>query len=229
MKMKYFFLILLAIVASQSKAQDAATLVRQVKARLDKVRDYQARAQMEINVPFINAANSAVVVYYKNPDRFRVEKPNGISVLPKGGVRVNMSALLAGNKYSVVDAGTAKVGTFNTRVVKLLPSDEAADVVLSTLYIDAVAGIIRRSTVVTREGGTYEMLLDYGKYASWGLPDKVTFVFSTKDFKLPKGVTFDYEKSGGKKEAPKGDGKGRVVLTYTSYSINKGVAESVFR
>ncbi|GAB4092893.1 LolA family protein [Flaviaesturariibacter terrae] len=227
--MKRILVLLLTFSGLAARAQDAATLVRQVKARLEKVRDYSAAASMLIDVPFINAPSSAVLVFFKSPDRFRVQKPNGISVLPKGGVRVNMASLLAGNQYSIVDAGTARVGTFTTRVVKLLPTDEAAEVVLSTLYIDPAAGVIRRSTVVTRDGGTYEMLLDYGKYTSWGLPDKVTFVFSTKDFKLPKGVTFDYEKSGGKKDPPKGDGKGRVVLTYTGYTINKGVADSVFK
>ncbi|RYZ16347.1 MAG: hypothetical protein EOO16_25970 [Chitinophagaceae bacterium] len=226
--MKKLLLSVFILAAGAAGAQDATTLVRLVKARLDKVRDYQASAVMDINVPFISAPRSAVTVYYKSPDRFRVQKPNGISVLPKGGVRVNMAALLAGDQYSIVDAGTAKVGAVNTRVIKLLPTAENAEVVLSTLYIDAAAGVIRRSTVVTRDGGSYEMLLDYGRYTAWGLPDKVTFVFSAKDFKLPKGMTFDYEKSGPRKEAPKGDGKGRVTLTYASYTINKGVSDTVF-
>lgn len=227
--MKHLFCSLFILASLGARAQDAATLVRQVKARLDKVRDYSAAAVMDIDVPFINAPRSNVNVFYKNPDRFRVQKPNGISVLPKGGVRVNMAALLAGGDYTIVDAGTARTGAYTTRVVKLLPGAENAEVVLSTLYIDAAAGVIRRSTVVTRDGGSYEMLLDYGKYTAWGLPDKVTFVFTAKDFKLPKGMTFDYEKSGGKKEAPKGDGKGRVVLTYSNYTINKGLPESVFK
>jgi hypothetical protein len=221
-------LLLPVILAFDSKAQDANALIRLVKSRLDKVRDYKAAATMDINVPFINAPRSSVLVFYRNPDKFRVQKPDGISVLPKGGMRVNMASLLAGGNYSVVDAGSAKVGNVNTRVVKLLPSSETDNVVLSTLYIDAAAQVIRRSTVVTRDGGTYEMLLDYGRYTQWGLPDKVTFLFSAKEFKLPKGVTFDYEKSGVKKVAPK-SGQGSVILTYASYTINKGVPDAVFK
>ncbi|RYZ20153.1 MAG: hypothetical protein EOO16_17675 [Chitinophagaceae bacterium] len=218
MNRKFFLLLLPALCfLLTARAQDAATLVRQVKARLDKVRDYKAAATMDINVPFINAPKSAVLVFFRYPDKFSVQKPDGLSVLPKGGVRVNMAALLAGGNYSVVDAGTARVGNVATRVVKLLPSSESDNVVLSTLYIDAAAQVIRRSRVVTRDGGTYEMQLEYGKYTAWGLPDKVTFLFDTKEFKLPKGVTFDYEKSGPK------------VLTYGNYTINKGVPDSVFK
>ncbi|GAA4317939.1 hypothetical protein [Flaviaesturariibacter amylovorans] len=224
-----FGFVTLFVCSASVQAQEANALVQQVKARLEKVADYQATAQMDINVPFINAPSSEVQVFYRRPDKFRVQKPQGISVLPKGGVRINLAALLAGNNYTVVDAGTAAVGGFNTRVVKLLPSDESGPVVLSTLYIDAAQPVIRKTTVVAREGGSYEMLFDYGRYTAWGLPDKVTFVFSAKEFKMPKGVTFDYEKSGPKKDPPKGDGKGRVVLTYKSYTINKGVPDAVFK
>ena len=31
--------------------------------------------------------------------------------------------------------------------------------------------------------------MTYGKYAEYGLADKVIFSFNTKDYKLPKGVT----------------------------------------
>ncbi|TCJ18821.1 hypothetical protein EPD60_03405 [Flaviaesturariibacter flavus] len=225
---KLFLLLLPLLCLQPARAQDAATLVRQVKARLDKVHDYKAAATMDINVPFINAPKSAVLVFFRYPDKFSVQKPDGLSVLPKGGVRVNMAALLAGGNYSIVDAGNARIGNTNTRVIKLLPNSETDNVVLSTLYIDAAAQVIRKSTVVTRDGGVYEMQLEYGKYTAWGLPGKVTFLFDTKEFKLPKGVTFDYEKSGPKKAAPK-SGKGSVVLTYSNYTINKGVPDSVFK
>jgi outer membrane lipoprotein-sorting protein len=42
-------------------------------------------------------------------------------------------------------------------------------------------------------------------------------------------VTFDYD-DGSKKEESKTDRKkGRVEIVYSSYIINKGVADSVFR
>jgi len=225
--MKQLLPLLLLLAVVPASGQDATTLVKLVKTRLDKVRDYQAAATMEISVPFINAPRSEVRVFYRNPDKFRVQKPDGISVLPKGGVRVNMASLLAGSNYTVVDAGSVTESGVSLRVVKLLPLEEGGEVVLSTLYIDPAQQVIRRSTVVSKDGGSYEMLLDYGRYTSWGLPDKVTFVFAAKDFRLPKGVTFDYDK-GEKKVVPKGDGKGRVTLTYSTYTINKGVGEKAF-
>jgi hypothetical protein len=114
-------------------------------------------------------------------------------------------------------------------VLKLLPLNENDDIVLMTLYIDEKALLIRKNSVTTRESGSYEIELDYGKYAAWGLPDKVVFLFQAKDYKLPKGITFEYEKGGTKKAAPAKDQKGKVEITYASYIINKGVDDKVFQ
>ena len=72
--------------------------------------------------------------------------------------------------------------------------------------------------------------MSYGKYADYGLADKLIFSFNTKDYKLPKGVTFDYD-DGEKKpdEMPKvKNRKGKVEIVYSGYTINKGVPDSVF-
>jgi len=87
-----------------------------------------------------------------------------------------------------------------------------------------------RQSSTTRDDVTYGTNLQYGKYARLGLPDKVLFVFNIAAYKLPKGVTMEYE--GSKKAAaakPAGDGKGRVSITYSSYSINKGVPAEIFK
>jgi outer membrane lipoprotein-sorting protein len=57
----------------------------------------------------------------------------------------------------------------------------------------------------------------------------VIFSFNTKDYKLPKGVIFDYD-GGQKKDTEKklSNKKGKVEIQYSSYIINKGVPDSVF-
>ncbi|MEO6069269.1 MAG: hypothetical protein ABIN57_11330 [Chitinophagaceae bacterium] len=210
-------------------SQNEAALVKAVKAKLDKVKDYKAAANMRIDVSFINAPASEVTVYYKKPNQFAVKKQNGISILPKGGVSINMSTLLSSDNYAVVPSGNAIVKGYATKVVKLLPLDDAGDVVLTTLYIDEKALLVRKSTVTTKESGTYDMELDFGKYAAWGLPDKVVFLFTAKDYKLPKGITFEYEKGGAPKTPTDKNKKGKVELSYTAYTINKGVSDAVFK
>jgi hypothetical protein len=114
-------------------------------------------------------------------------------------------------------------------VIKLLPLDEKSDIVIATLYIDEKAKVIRKALVTTKENGSYELEMDYGKYLEWGLPDRMVFIFSLKDYKLPKGVTFEYEKGEKKKAPPDPNKPGRIILLYKTYSINKGIAASVFK
>jgi len=174
---------------------------------------------------------SKVNVYYKKPDQFRIKKDGGISLLPKGGVSVNLNALMATGEYVAVDAGDAEVNGLKLKVIKLLPSGDESDIILSTLYIDEKALLIKKAVTTTRENGTYQMEMQYGKFAQWGLPDKVVVTFNTKDYKLPKGVTFEYEageKPVSKEEALKNK-KGKVEITYQSYQINQGFSDAVFK
>ena len=211
-------------------AQTEADLVKKVKAKLDKVNDYQAEGKMKIDVSFIKAPQGKVKVYFKKPDKFKIKKEGGISILPKGGVSINLNSIVSTSNYAIVPAGESIIDGIKVKVVKLLPLDENSDVVLTTLYIDETNLLIRKSSITTRENGTYQMEMSYGKYIDWGLPDKVVFSFNTRDYKLPKGVTFEYD-SGNKpkNEEVLKNKKGKVEISYTNYSINKGIDDRIFQ
>jgi outer membrane lipoprotein-sorting protein len=229
--MKCFAALLVCCFAtfSNTHAQNEEALVKAVRAKLDKVADYEARGRMVIDVPFIQAPPSDVTVYYKKPNLFKVVKKDGISILPKGGVGINLGSILEGDDFTVVPAGAATVNGVATKVVKLLPQSETNDIVLLTLYIDEKAAVVRRSKVATRESGSYEMDLSYGKWVAWGLPDAVVFSFNAKAYKLPKGLTFEYEKSGQPQATAPKDTPGKIKLTYTDYKVNKGLSTALFK
>jgi outer membrane lipoprotein-sorting protein len=217
------------VAVSHSFSQDEAGLIQKVKAKLDKVNDYMAQAKIKIDVSFIDAPDSKVAVYYKKPDKFKVKKAGGISILPKGGISVNMGTLLANEHYDLVPGKDTRISGVDVKVVKLLPQDENSDVVLTTLYIEEKNSVIRKATVTTKENGSYEIELNYGKYIDWGLPDKLIFSFNTKDYKLPKGITFEYEKGDKKKTESLKNKKGKVEISYSSYSINEGIDDKIFK
>ena len=230
--MKSLFLFLFLIQTSLfTGAQDINVLVQKVKDKINLVNDYEARGKMKTNVSFLKVPVATVKLYFKKPDRLKIKNEKGISFVPKGAVNINMSNVLSSGKYSVLDAGNDKIGNTAVKVVKLLPEDDTADVVLSTLYIDAVNQVILKTKTTTRDNGTYELEMSYGKYIAYGLPDKIIFSFNTKDYKMPKGVTFDFE-DGTKKKTPDEklkNQKGKMEISISGYSINKGIADSVFK
>jgi hypothetical protein len=223
------FIALLVISFSplELHSQTNNPLLKRVQDRLNLVKNYRAEGTLITNVSFIKIPESKISVLFKNPDKFKIKKQEGIAIVPKGGVTINLNSLIGGSNYTAVDAGQSTVGGQPVAVVKLLPLDENSDIVLSTLYIDQVEAVVRKAKTTTKTNGSYEMEFTYNKFRQWGLPDKVIFLFDTKDYKLPKGVTFEYET--GEQNAPKpSSGQGRIEIRYNSYTINKGIPDQEF-
>lgn len=229
--MRIVLIFLLLGITSSIYSQDVSTLVAKVKAKIDQVNDYTAEGKMKTDVAFIKAPVGKVKVFFRKPDRFKLQKDGGISILPKGGISINMRSLLTTERFLALDAGTQLLEGQSLRIVKLLPVEESSDVVLTTLYIDEPSLLIKKAISTTKENGTYEMEMQYGKFSQYALPDKVIISFRTKDYKLPKGVTLEFSDEGKPKtEAEKlKNRKGRIEISYSSYSINKGLPDIVFK
>lgn len=225
-KLQLILMIFLPLAALH--AQDESALIRAVKARIDKVSSYQASGTMTIDAAFIKAPPSAITAFFKKPDRFAIQKSDGLSILPKGGISINFSSLLGTANATAIGAGNAVVRGIPVRIIKLLPLDGTGDVVLSTLYIDVKKELVQKAEVTTRNNGSYAVDLTYGRYAGWALPDKVIFTFNTREYKLPKGIAMEYDKGSTKKPAQPKEGKGTITVSYASYAINKGVDDKVF-
>ena len=226
---RILLLILTSSISLFAQTQTTEELLKKVQAKLDKVNDYEAKGKMLTNVIFIKAPVANVKVFYKKPNKLRINNESGISFIPKGSVNISLNNLLVNTTgYDIIDMG--KENKTNLRIIKLLPKDDNGEVVLSTLYIDELQSLIKKSKTTTRENGTYELEMSYGRYAEYGLADKVIFTFNTKEYKLPKGITFDYD--DGSKKDPAAENlknkKGKVEINYSAYIINKGVPDAVF-
>lgn len=233
MNLLRFGLVLIAMVSTfVVKAQENVNaLIQKVNAKIEKVNDYTAEGKMKTKVVFLKVPVSAVKIYFKKPNRLKIKNEKGISFVPKGAVSINISNIVNGEKYTALDAGMDKIGNTAVRVVKLLPVDDNADIVLSTIYIDEANLLIKKAKTTTRENGSYELEMTYGKYSAYGLPDKIIFTFNTKEYKLPKGITFDFDDGeAAKSNIPRGlnKNKGQAEITFDSYIINKGVSDAMF-
>lgn len=226
---KYLFLITGLIVFNNSFSQDAEALLQKVRAKLNKVNDYVADGKMRTDVAFIKAPLGKVKVYYKKPDKLKVVRDKGISILPKGGVSINASSILGMKDYTAIITGETIVSGTKTRIIKLLPTNENSDIVITTLYIDEANLLIKKTATTTKENGSFETEMFYGTQAEYGLPSKMIFSFNVKDYKMPKGVTLDFEDDVKKDDKEKvKNKKGKVEFIYTNYTINKGVSDAVF-
>lgn len=216
----------LLLPGNYARSQSADDVLQKIRSKLESVNDYVAQGKMKTNVAFIKAPLANVKVYYKKPDKLRIVNETGISFIPKGSVNINMNNLFSRlSEFDIIDGGTDKTGL---RVIKLLSKSDSSDVVLSTLYVDDKNMLIKKSRTTTKENGTYELTMSYDKYREYGLPDKIIFSFNTKDYKLPKGITLDYDDGTKKGNDQLKNKKGTVEIDYSRYSINTGVDNKIF-
>lgn len=226
---KTCLLFIAAITFSVLRAQETALLIKQVREKIERVNDYIATGKMKTNVIFMKVPLANVKVFFKKPNKLKIKNESGISLIPKGSVSISLNNILSASGYTALDAGNTKIGKTEVKIIRLLPNDENSEVVLSTLYIDAARLLVLKSKTTTKENGTYELEMTYGKFEDFALPDKIIFSFNTKDYKLPKGITFDYDDGSEKKKDDGKPKKGKVELSYSSYVINKGIDDTVFK
>src|SRR6478735_3571913 len=147
------------------KAQTADEIVQKIKTKLEKINDYEAEGKMKTNVAFIKAPIATVKVFYKKPDKLLILNESGISFIPKGSVNININNVFVNMQaFDIIDAGKDNTGL---RVIKLLPRNDTADIVLSTLYVDENNMLVKRSKTTTKENGTYELEMNYGKFSEY--------------------------------------------------------------
>ncbi len=230
MKKLFSYIGIVVIVLSvQDVNAQVDPLIEKVSQKLALVNDYVAEGVMKTDVSFIKASLGKVKVYFKKPNLLKVKKEGGISLLPKGGVSVTINSLLNTKQYIALPAGTQSYEGKTLTVIKLVPTDEKLDWVISTLWIDPTDALVYKTFTTTKENGSYEITMEYGQYASYGLPSKIIFGFNTKDYKLPNGITLEFgdEDPVSKQKALKNK-KGKIEIKYTNYTINKGVSNTMF-
>jgi hypothetical protein len=140
-----------------------------------------------------------------------------------------MNSLLNTNQYIAIPSGKQIYNGKNLEVYKLVPTDDQLEWVISTLWIDPTESLVYKTFTTTKENGSFEITMEYGVYADYGLPSKIIFGFNTKDYKLPNGITLEFgDEAPISKEKAKKNKKGTIEITYSKYTINKGVSNASF-
>ncbi len=231
-------ILFLSILAPLTVKADTGTdLFYALRKKALLVKDYTADVNMQIDVSYMKIPKLKGTMYFKSPDKLRLERHGGISLLPKKNVNLTISNLMPAGNVLVIDIGNVEKDGKKLHVLKVVPDDDQNNIVLAKLWVDEANLVAVRAETTTRNDGTIIMDLTFGKYINWGLPDKVALLVDLKDYKLPKGFTLDYETNPGAKpdaqaekaaKASKGQ-KGTIKINYLKYDVNTGLSDEKFK
>lgn len=220
--MKYTTLLSTALfIVLHATAQDVNTLIKKVKNKLDNINKYEATGTMKTSIAYLKIPIAKVKIQYKKPNDLTIKSSNGVTFVPKGVDAISLQKIFS-NEFTAIDGGTEKIKQKTLRVVRLLPISQQSNIVLSTVYINEVDLVVEKSSTTTKDEGTYEMDMQYGKYIQFGLPDRITFTFNAKDYKIPKGLTLDFDNADPKNQKIDKTmlNKGRAEIVFEQYAIN---------
>ena len=217
-------------IGNAQQKMDANLLYQKMRTKIALVKDYTADVKMKINVTFMKVPLLAGKLYFKAPGKIKLERNGGISILPKESYNLTLNNLIPGGNAVVIDMGMNKIGNIPVRVMQIVPQEES-DIVLTKVWVDEARLLVLRNETTTRENGTVKMELEFSKYADLALPDHVIFKLDLKEYKLPKGVTMDYDDGNDKimrKAKKAGVNKGTIDIRYLRYDVNKGINDAIF-
>jgi len=209
-------------------SQDAEKILDDVIKNYAKVTDYQADIHIVTDIPFIRVLPMNAKIYFKQPDKVRLVS-KGIAILPRQGFDQMYKTVGDRKNYTVVPQGSDTISGVDASVISILPLSDTMEVILGKFWIDTTRKVILKSQMTTRTNGTIIASYSYGKFAEYGLPEKMTFLVDVKKFKIPKAVAVDLNNYNKKDEQAGKEGrKGKIEISLKNYIINKGIPNKIF-
>ncbi len=222
---KIFATILLILFSTTLTAQvhNPNELLKTIQTNFNKIKDYSADIEINIDVNFVDAPNSKAKLYFKQPNKVKIES-DGFAIIPKQGLTFSPSELLT-NSYSAIYIKAEIIDSFMVDVIKVIPLEDSSNILLSTLWVDPLYNVIRRIESVTKKMGTITIHLEYGSKTTSTLPSIAKFFFNATN--SGHGTMF---KSSKKNESNKKNGNlsGTVIVKYSNYLINQNLSDSFF-
>jgi hypothetical protein len=216
-------MLLYASVFPQSKDPDL--ILKRVIDSFNKVKDYEVEVQVKVDVDFIKVPDTKAKIYFKQPDKINFES-DGFAMLPKEGINFSPMSFLK-KDYTALYQREDYLDGHPVSVIKVIPSSEKSDIVLTTLWVDQSHNIIKKVESTTKTNGTFTIDLKYDEdKKDFNLPYSMVFGFNIDKMNLSKTFTGQAET-----ESHKNIGKttsGKVYITYSNYKVNIGLSDKIF-
>ena len=170
----FLFLFSFHLAAQEVNPQP---LLDSIQNKFNKVKDYSADIKIKLDVDFIKIPVRDAKIYFKQPDKIKM-KSSGFALLPKRGLNFSTGDLL-NKKYQAIYMKKEVLTGISTWVVKIVPLDDKAEILLATLWIDPSKQLIRKIDATTKSNGSFTIHFDYPIPAN--------------PFDLPKILSFDFD------------------------------------
>ena len=226
MKLLFCILIITNLVFAQSKDPDQ--ILKNVVDNFSRVQDYTVDVSIKVDVEFIKVPETKAKIYFKQPDKVHLES-DGFAMLPKSGMEFSPSALINKEHTAIYEKDVLLNGV-NASLVKVIPLGDQGDVILSSIWVDQAKQVIMKVESTTKTNGTFTIDFSYDKNFIYPLPKEIIFSFNVDKMNIPATISGETTTENPKKKKGRSDSvtKGKVIVKYNNYEVNKGLSDSIF-
>lgn len=221
-------LFLLVVNFGFSQSKDPNEIIDAVITNFNKVNDYKVDVNIKVDVEFMKVPETKAKIYFKQPDKVHLEA-DGFAMLPKNGMEFSPSSLIK-KDYTAIYEQDVDLNGYKTSIVKVIPIGDQGEVILSTYWIDQSKKLIRKVESTTKTNGTFTIDFTYDDKIKYPLPSKIVFSFNMDKLNLPATITGETSNQKSDKKNKNSDlrTKGSVIVSYSNYSVNKGIPDEIF-
>jgi len=217
---------LLLAAANFSWAQNANEIVKKIRSNFEQVNDLKCDVQMNFDIPGVAIEKIAGKMFYKKPDKFRVQT-KGLIFLPKQNPFQQLELLDDPSSYIAILAGESNVNGIACHNINIIPNNPE-ELVIMRLMVGKQDGRIHKSELTLKREGTVTYFNTYAN-ATDILPREMEFMADFRRFKMPKAISGDFSSTPVREDEAQGKYEtGKVKMVISNVELNRKVDDSVF-
>jgi len=238
------FTFLFCILCLDLKADDKVItrFINKTNKEYQKVRDFQAKMSVKLNVPGLRMPKKTYKVYYKHPNKFKADT-KGFGILPNTGIFTspkdnfdNLKDLTINDKFSDKEGHSLMItGTLIPDSLKAQFPSEYAKLTFDPLVdvvIDTNRWLIKTVTSRIDTVKLFEISNNYKLYEKvFYLPQESKVEYFIKDARLAGWLKKDVKTLMNTKNISTNSDviKGSIIVNYSEYKINENLPDRIFK
>jgi hypothetical protein len=222
LKKIFLCLVVLILLPRWSGAQgDDFHYLEPIEKKYAGLKDYTADVMVHFDLETFKAPDMEAKIYYKAPDKIRVESKRVI-FFPKEGGHFN-PALFKEKDYEIKVLKILPDAGKNTVRLRLTPKVMKRNLKRLILTIDTDRNIIPEMEVIQLDGRKMKAVIEYGKSDGFDLPTHIKLKIAIPSYETEGVKEFDQWVKKPKEVS------GTIEMTYSNYIVNSGFKFDFFK
>lgn len=163
-------------------AQQIDPSIARLRERMDSISSFRATVRMEVDISFVNMPVKQAEVVYRKGAPLQVHSEDFV-MIPKRGLDLTLEELYR-HPFMTLNLGKVSLGGRQCEQIKVIPTTEASDYAIATLWLDTETLRVLKTRISTEKNGVFDIVYAYGGKEP-RLPSEIEVRFEVSDLRIP--------------------------------------------